>query len=247
MSLDETWRTWLITGTRRPPIDRRRVRGAHKGLKRMLVEGISNGGDRPHSWTRFSGAMVRQAVDDGVRTLPSHQKQLIKLAYFGGLSNAEIARRMGINVSSVERGLQQAVTKVSEYVARGREAGRRAIYAALLFFCGRSLADSGHVTRAGSLVAVAAITILVATPAAAPQLTPVEAVVVPVAVSVMPEHVINTIVKPAQSAAIQAIPVTDVPVTLPVTLFVTLPASMPIQLKTPPLPAIPLAHGLLGA
>ena len=130
MSLDETWRTWLITGTRRPPIDRRRVRGAHKGLKRMLVEGISNGGDRPHSWTRFSGAMVRQAVDDGVRTLPSHQKQLIKLAYCGGLSNAEIARRMGINVSSVERGLQQAVTKVSEYVARGREAGRRAIYAA---------------------------------------------------------------------------------------------------------------------
>src|SRR3979409_1898165 len=116
MSLEDTWRTWLLTGTRRPHIDRSRGRGAHKGLKRMLVEGTSSGGDRPHSWARFSGAMVRQAVDDGVRMLPPHKNQLIKLAYFGGLSNAEIAWRMGINISSVERGLKQAVAAVSEYV-----------------------------------------------------------------------------------------------------------------------------------
>ena len=146
--MNDTWRTWLMTGTRRPPIDARRVRGAHKGLKRMLVEGMSNGGDRSHSWTRFSGAMVRQAVDDGVRMLPPQQRELIKLAYFGGLSNAEIAQRMGINISSVERGLKQAVAAVSEYVERGRAAGRRAVYALVLFFCGRSLADSDHVVKA---------------------------------------------------------------------------------------------------
>jgi len=37
-----SWRTWLMTGTRQGPVYRRRVRGAHKGLKRMLVEGMGD-------------------------------------------------------------------------------------------------------------------------------------------------------------------------------------------------------------
>ena len=237
MSLDETWRTWLMTGTRRPPIDRRRVRGAHKGLKRMLVEGMSNGGDRSHSWTRFSGAMVRQAVDDGVRLLPPQQKELIKLAYFGGLSNAEIARHLGINISSVERGLKHAVATVGEYVERGRAVGRRAVYAAVLFFWGRSLADSDHVVKAAALVAVA--TVLVASPAAPTQITPAERGTVPVVVSIEPGQAIHAIAEPAPSAR----PAPEVPVALPVTL--------PIQLNAPalplPLPSLPPVHGLLGA
>jgi predicted DNA-binding protein (UPF0251 family) len=259
MSLDETWRTWLMTGARRPPIDRRRVRGAHQGLKRMLVEGMSNGGDRPHSWTRFSGAMVRQAVDDGVRALPPDETQLIKLAYFGGLSNAEIARRMGITVSSVERGLKQAVAKVSDYVERGRSAGRRAIYAALLFFGGRSLADSDHMTRAGSLAAVAAAAMLVAAPASPAQLTPVERAILPAVVSLERGTVVSPAVVSTQIAVTsRAFRTTEAADTLPVALPVALPMAVPltspvslpatpVRLKTPPLPAPPVAHGLLGA
>jgi len=59
-AMSDSWRTWLVSGIRREPIDRRRVRGANKGLKRMLVEGTSDGNDLPHSWKRFSGAMVRR-------------------------------------------------------------------------------------------------------------------------------------------------------------------------------------------
>lgn len=29
----DSWRSWLMTGVRRGPVARRRVRGAHKGLK----------------------------------------------------------------------------------------------------------------------------------------------------------------------------------------------------------------------
>ena len=54
----DSWRTWVMTGTRRAPIDRRRIRGAHKGLKKMLVEGMSNGGDRPQYWNNFSGVLA---------------------------------------------------------------------------------------------------------------------------------------------------------------------------------------------
>jgi predicted DNA-binding protein (UPF0251 family) len=201
----------------------------------MLVEGMSNGGDRPHGWTRFSGAMVRQAVDDGVRMLPPQQKELIKLAYFGGLSNAEIARCLGITIRSVERGLQEAVARVSHYVERGRAAGLRAVYAVAIFFCGRSLFDSQQVATAASIVAIAAV--LVASPVVPPQPTQAETQTAPAVVFFEPEHTDHTIVAPAPSAVVPV--TTEVPVTLPVTL--------PIQLKTPQLPSLPLPHGLLGA
>jgi hypothetical protein len=246
MSADETWRTWLMTGTRRQPIDRRRVRGAHKGLKRMLVEGMSNGGDRAHSWTRFSGAMVRQAVDDGLRTLPPQQNQLIKLAYFGGLSNVEIAQRMGIKVSRVEQGLRQAVDRVSEYVERGKSAGRKAVYALILFFCGRSLVDSNHLAGAAALVAVA--TLAVATPASPSQVAPLQTRTVPAAVAAEPQLETYRLAAAAPSVAIEVVtPPTEVPVPPVVTLPAPLRVMLPIQLKTPPLPAPPLLHGLLGA
>src|ERR1700738_2719619 len=142
----DSWRSWLMTGMRQGPIYRRRVRGAHKGLKRMLIEGMSDGGDDAHAWKRFSGAMVRQAVDEAVSSLPPRQKQLIKLAYFSDLTNREIAQGLGITLSSVERGLREAIARVSEFVERGKGAGRKAIYAIGLFFAGR------HVVKAGGVV-----------------------------------------------------------------------------------------------
>jgi hypothetical protein len=72
----DSWRSWLMTGVRRGPVARRRVRGAHKGLKKILVEGTTNGGEGPHPWQDFSGVMVRQAVDEAVNTLPAQQKQV---------------------------------------------------------------------------------------------------------------------------------------------------------------------------
>ena len=94
-SARDSWRNWLMTGNRQEPIFRRRVRGAHKGLKRMLVEGMADGGEKSHTWKRFSGAMVRQAVDEAVSSLPPRQKQLLKLAYFSDLTNREIAHDLG--------------------------------------------------------------------------------------------------------------------------------------------------------
>ncbi len=128
-----------MTGIRQEPIYRRRVRGAHKGLKRMLVEGMADGDDKSRTWTRFSGAMVRQAVDEAVSSLPPREKQLLKLAYFSDLTNREIAQGLGITLSSVERGLRDAIARVSEYVERGKGAGRKAIYAIGLFLAGRQV------------------------------------------------------------------------------------------------------------
>src|SRR2546422_7834750 len=141
---NDTWRTWLMTGARRTPIDRRRMRGAHKGLKKMLIEGMSNGEERPHAWKDFSGAMIRHAVDDALRSLPSEDKQVVTLAYFGGLSNREIALEVGLTEATVQRRLRRALATISEHIQHGRALGRRAMYALTVWLSGRWLSDSAH-------------------------------------------------------------------------------------------------------
>ncbi len=142
----ESWRTWLLTGKSGVASDRRRLRGSHRGLKQMLVD--STGHEMPQSWKHFSGAMVRLAINDALNALPKDQTHAVWLAYFGGLSNREIARRLGISVGAVERRLKLAFEYVSEYVEHGRTAGRRAVFAVLGFLSLRRLGDSWrHVTE----------------------------------------------------------------------------------------------------
>src|SRR5256885_8071585 len=125
---NDTWRTWLMTGARRSPVDRRRVRGAYKGLKRMLLEGMSNAEERPHAWRDFSGAMIRHAVDDAIRSLPSEDTHVVKLAYFGGFSNREIAEQVGLTEATVQRRLRRALASISDHIQHGRTLGPRAMY-----------------------------------------------------------------------------------------------------------------------
>jgi hypothetical protein len=161
----DSWRAWLMTGIRRGPVARRRVRGAHKGIKKILVEGTTNGGEGAHPWKDFSGVMVRQAVDAAVNTLPAQQKQVVKLAYFAGLSNREISDRLGLSVAGVEKRLRQGLATVSEYVERGRAGGRRAVLGLTMFLPGRLLGGlarrasgpgTDHLMQAGVLVGAGA-------------------------------------------------------------------------------------------
>src|SRR6267378_3593108 len=163
---NDTWRTWLMTGARRTPIDRRRMRGAHKGLKKMLIEGMSNGEERPHAWKDFSGAMIRHAVDDALRSLPSEDKQVVKLAYFGGLSNREIAREVGLTEATVQRRLRRALATISDQIQHGRALGRRAMYALAIWLSARWLSDSAHhIAQVATVAAAAAIIVTQPTPA----------------------------------------------------------------------------------
>src|SRR5207302_6384554 len=164
---NDTWRTWLMTGARRTPIDRRRMRGAHKGLKKMLVEGMGGEDERPHAWKDFSGAMIRHAVDEAMRSLPSQDKHVVTLAYFGGLSNREIADEVGLTEATVQRRLRRALATISDHIQHGRALGPRAMYAVAIWLSGRWLSDSVHQIAQVATVA-AASAIIVAQPASGP-------------------------------------------------------------------------------
>jgi hypothetical protein len=164
---NDSWRAWLTTGVRRSPADRRRLRGEYRGLKRMLLEGMTNGGERPHAWKDFSGAMIRHAVDDAMRSLPPQDKQVVKLAYFGGYSNREIAKEVGLTEATVQRRLRRALSAISEHIQHGRALGRRVAFALGVWLSGRWLTDSAH--HIAQTAAVASVTVIVAAqPATAP-------------------------------------------------------------------------------
>jgi RNA polymerase sigma-70 factor (ECF subfamily) len=254
-----SWRTWLMTGLRQAPIVRRRVRGAHKGLKRMLVEGME-AGDRPDNWRSFSGAMVRQAVDQAVSDLPPRQKQLIKLAYFSDLTNREIARGLGITVSSVERSLREAIARVSQHVERGRQAGRKAIYGIAAFVTGRWLDDVHRAVRAGTLVLVTAsagavLSAQPAAPAQIPNVPRVQGGSSPAPVSAPTDELARSSAIQGPTAAGGAMPSVPGPASVPsvsavlaaVPLVVAPVATLPIAANLPALPATSTVHGLLGA
>ena len=165
-SANDTWRTWLMTGIRRNGVDRRRVRGAHLGIKKMLVEGMQVRSDKPYTWKDFSDAMVRQSVGEAMRELPHRDSQLVKLAYFGGMSNREIAGHMRMAEGTVERRLRSALDTISRYIERGRGFGQRAVFAIAVWLCGRRLGElTQHWSQAG---AVAAATVIILAQPAAP-------------------------------------------------------------------------------
>ena len=107
-----SWRSWLSSGTRRAPIDRRRARGAEAQLKKILIEGINNGGERPEPWQNFSSAMARQAINEAINELPSQHKEVVKLAYFGGLTNRQIAQMLFVAERTVEGHVENIRSKL---------------------------------------------------------------------------------------------------------------------------------------
>jgi RNA polymerase sigma factor (sigma-70 family) len=137
----DAWRTWLLTGARRPPFDRRRITGAHRGLKKLMVEGTTSPPDRSLPWNDFSAAMIRQAVDEALNTLPSRHKQAVKLAYFGAFTNQEIAAHLGMGEAAVKQTLQEALATVSAHVERGKTTTRKVIYFLAFWIGGRRLLD----------------------------------------------------------------------------------------------------------
>ena len=209
--------------------------------------------------------MVRQSVEEAVSTLPPRQKQLIKLAYFSDLSNREIAHGLGITVGSVERGLREAIARVSEHVERGRAAGRRAIYALAMFLGGRWLTHAHQAltpsaqqwVKAGALVIAGATAgaVLATDPAVSPapalrvvQSAPAIAISQPYAIvqqrMVGIRHATNNLVEVviAKTPGARAVQVVADPPA------VSVPAlTLPIAVKLPPLPQAPTVHGLLGA
>ena len=113
--------TWLVTLARSRAIDRLRSLGARE---RAATESALGAGPEPSS----------DAVDDAIRSeqskivrqalaeLPEEQKQALLLAYFEGLTQTEIATRLGAPLGTVKTRMRSGMIKLRELL-RGNVAG----------------------------------------------------------------------------------------------------------------------------
>jgi hypothetical protein len=90
-------------------------------VKNVLLGGPSGAVD-------FPSAMARQTVDEAMSELPSEHRQILKLAYFAGLTNGEIATQLGLTVGGVRHRLRQGLEMIGAYIEQGRATGRRAVH-----------------------------------------------------------------------------------------------------------------------
>ena len=107
---------WLLTITHHRAIDelrRRRARGQHDDIDIVLATAEAADGDPAHE---AALAETREAVRQALQHLPEAQRRPIELAYFGGLSQAEIATMLNEPLGTIKTRMRLALQKLREFL-----------------------------------------------------------------------------------------------------------------------------------
>ncbi len=109
--------TWLLTLTRSRAIDRLRVGVAQRTHRAPLDEAVDvvEGGPGPDA--AAAASHQRALVHEALGHLASEQRQVIELAYFGGLSHGEIALRTGVPLGTVKTRIRLGMGRLRDALA----------------------------------------------------------------------------------------------------------------------------------
>lgn len=112
-------RTWLLAIARNAAIDWRRTRG--KRLEREVELDAAAAVPEDSSVEGQVMANVRaDRIREAVRSLPREQRDVLALAYWGGLTQAEIAHRTGTPLGTVKSRVRLGMEKLREQLAEHR-------------------------------------------------------------------------------------------------------------------------------
>lgn len=121
--------TWLLSVTRNRSIDERRSRGRrlrHEALPAADEDDIiPSGNDRDDPALATVLSLDRQAVRDALLVLPPEQKLAIQLAFFGGLTQQEIANKLGQPLGTVKTRIRLGMQKMRGAIERSQGGGAR--------------------------------------------------------------------------------------------------------------------------
>ncbi len=110
---------WVVTLARRRAIDRLRRRQAYGRAKDRFEEHIEQ---QPDAWVRngIDAELIRsdlhRFLHRQMRALPEHQREVIELSYFKGLSQREIASRTKTPLGTVKTRLELGLRKLTSCV-----------------------------------------------------------------------------------------------------------------------------------
>lgn len=104
--------TWLLTMTRRIAIDAIRSRTRREPRAGMLYMD-----EDPALWENIlsdGSNDLRRTLEGVLRNLPGDQRELIEMAYFGGLSHSDIAEERSIPLGTVKTRIRLGMQKLRE-------------------------------------------------------------------------------------------------------------------------------------
>jgi len=110
---------WLITMGRSRAIDRLRARQRRDDREERAAREISTATSDVEDPVAFSE--IRMAVRSALQELPDAQRSALELAYFDGLSQTEIASKLGEPLGTVKTRTSLAMKKLRERLAAFRQ------------------------------------------------------------------------------------------------------------------------------
>jgi RNA polymerase sigma-70 factor (ECF subfamily) len=113
-------RSWLLTIVRNRAIDR--LRSGRRARQEAPLETATQMAGSADTLDAVTRSAEHQEIRDGVAALPDAQRLTLELAYFDGLTHAEIADRMGVPLGTVKGRMRMGLEKLRAYLqARGVE------------------------------------------------------------------------------------------------------------------------------
>lgn len=110
--------TWLISVTRNRAVDEARARGRRQRYETGSPEGQElPAGDTIDPGLNAQLAEQRRIVRAAVAELPPEQRQVIELAYFGGLTQQEISERLTQPLGTVKTRIRLGMQKLRAALA----------------------------------------------------------------------------------------------------------------------------------
>jgi RNA polymerase sigma-70 factor (ECF subfamily) len=110
---------WILTIARRRAIDRVRSEQA----SRDRVEKVAPGQlERDHDHVSEAALISedRSAVAQALASLAEHQRQAIELAFYGGLTQSEIAGRLGVPLGTIKSRIRDGMLLLHEALRTSR-------------------------------------------------------------------------------------------------------------------------------
>lgn len=114
--------TWLVTLARSRGIDRLRSLGSRERVAAMSGAGANAASEEVSDAAADAiRSEQRGVVNDALSQLPEEQKRLLILAYFDGLTQSEIAYKLGAPLGTVKTRMRSGMMKLRELLsARGQ-------------------------------------------------------------------------------------------------------------------------------
>jgi len=110
---------WVITIARRRAIDRVRRRDSYRRAKQRFEDEVKPAAQPTRNSVtdaEVAQSDLRQFLGRQMRTLPKVQREAVELAYFGGLSQREIAATTNTPLGTVKTRLQLGLRKLTQCV-----------------------------------------------------------------------------------------------------------------------------------